>query len=169
MEVDLIDWLNRELRERGWSQRELARRAGVSGATISQVLSMQQRPTWEFCASVARALRVPVDDLFVLAGLKRPPAEPIREEQEVLELLRSLPATARSVIITMLRAMVGYERAAVNEGRVFYGLEDDPLLLELVEEFRQLPDEWKEEAIAQLGVFRRLATLPAARMVGDEE
>ena len=45
---------------------------------------------------------------------------------------------------------------------------DEPLIHELVEEFRQVPDEWKPVAIEQIAQFRRLAELRPVRMVGEE-
>ena len=47
-------------------------------------------------------------------------------------------------------------------------LADEPLIRELVEEFRQVPDEWKPVAIEQIAQFRRLAELRPVRMVGEE-
>ena len=45
---------------------------------------------------------------------------------------------------------------------------DEPLIRELVEEFRQVPEEWKPVAIEQIAQFRRLAELRPVRMVGEE-
>ena len=45
---------------------------------------------------------------------------------------------------------------------------DEPLIRELVEEFRQVPDEWKVVAVEQIAQFRRLAELRPVRMVGEE-
>ena len=45
---------------------------------------------------------------------------------------------------------------------------DEPLIRELVEEFRQVPDEWKAVAVEQMAQFRRLAELRPVRMVGEE-
>jgi transcriptional regulator with XRE-family HTH domain len=47
--------------------------------------------------------------------------------------------------------------------------EDDYLIPELLEEFRQLPDEWKLAALEQVGTLRRLAELPPMRIIGGEE
>jgi transcriptional regulator with XRE-family HTH domain len=47
-------------------------------------------------------------------------------------------------------------------------LADEPLIRELVEEFRQVPDEWKPVAIEQIAQFRRLAELRPVRLVGEE-
>jgi transcriptional regulator with XRE-family HTH domain len=47
-------------------------------------------------------------------------------------------------------------------------LADEPLIRELVEEFRQVPDEWKPVAVEQIAQFRRLAELRPVRLVGEE-
>ncbi len=49
-----------------------------------------------------------------------------------------------------------------------WDLADEPLIRELVEEFRQVPDEWKAVAVEQIAQFRRLAELRPVRMVGEE-
>ena len=53
---------------------------------------------------------------------------------------------------------------AYSEGDVA----DEPLIRELVEEFRQVPDEWKPVAVEQIAQFRRLAELRPVRLVGEE-
>jgi hypothetical protein len=45
----------------------------------------------------------------------------------------------------------------------------DFLLEELVEEFHGVPDEWKEVALEHVRTVARLSTLPAVRMVGDDD
>ncbi|MEJ2736443.1 MAG: helix-turn-helix transcriptional regulator [Anaerolineae bacterium] len=46
---------------------------------------------------------------------------------------------------------------------------DDYLIPELLEEFRQLPDEWKLAALEQVETLRRLAERPPVRIIGGEE
>jgi transcriptional regulator with XRE-family HTH domain len=73
MSDELANWLNEKVKEVG-SARELARRAGVSHTTVSEVMSGVRKPTFEFCDAVARALHVSPERIFRLAGLlpKRP-------------------------------------------------------------------------------------------------
>lgn len=47
--------------------------------------------------------------------------------------------------------------------------EDEALIRELIEEFRQVPDEWKEVAIQQVAQFRKLAELRPVRIIGEED
>jgi transcriptional regulator with XRE-family HTH domain len=49
------------------------------------------------------------------------------------------------------------------------GQEDDFLVAELLEEFRKVPDEWKEVAVHHVRTVARLSTLPAVRFVGEAE
>jgi transcriptional regulator with XRE-family HTH domain len=54
------------------------------------------------------------------------------------------------------------------EGHPIGDLADEPIIRELVEEFLQVPDEWKAVAVEQIVQFRRLAELRPVRMVGEE-
>ena len=169
VENDLIPWLNQQLAEWGWSQRELGRRANVSGATVSEVLAGNRRPSWDFCAAIARPLNVDPDDLFVLAGLKRPPPAPVAEEHEALAIIRKLPQSVREVVISMLRGLAREGRPQVSEELAPYRWDEEPWVREIVEEFRQVPDEWKEEALRQVTFVRQMSTRPSARFVGEDE
>lgn len=53
----MIAWLIQSLETRGWSQRELARRASISQSSVSDVLSQKRLPTWDFCAAIAQERR----------------------------------------------------------------------------------------------------------------
>jgi transcriptional regulator with XRE-family HTH domain len=76
---ELAEWLVARLQERGWSNSELGRRAGISGAMVSYVVSGQQNAGVAFCRGVAAALDEPPERVFRLAGLL-----PAREEREEL-------------------------------------------------------------------------------------
>ena len=62
-------WLLVEMKERGWSQSELARRAGVSPTAISDVLSGRRNIGKDLATSIAEALRIPAKQVFSEAGL----------------------------------------------------------------------------------------------------
>lgn len=158
-------WLVKEMDSRGWSVRELSRRAGTSHTTISQVIAGQRRPTYKFCIQIARALHVPDDDLLVLAGLKRQPLQPLEDEQEMIAILRALPAQMRQTIVTMLRALAG---SLTGQPPTLATDQDDVLNRELLSEFERVPDEWKQEVINQARMLSRLAEHPPARFIGDD-
>ena len=169
MENTLATWLNKEIEDRGWSQRELARRANISHTTISQVIAEVRQPSWDFCASIARALGEPVDHVFVLAGLKRPPLPAVEEEKEALGILRGLSASVRQSAMTMLRALAREEGTAVGESRIPYLVQDDAYIRELVTEFQKVPEEWRDVVIDEVRRVQRFSSLPPARLIGEDD
>jgi transcriptional regulator with XRE-family HTH domain len=121
----LAQWLQTQLRTSGLTQQAASVHAGVSAATISQMLNQGHIPRIEI--------------LFRLADYFQTPRE------QVLRIAARMPV-----------------------GDDPHG-EDDYLIEELVEEFRQVPDAWKEEAVRQIAMFRRLAEMPSVRFIGEEE
>jgi transcriptional regulator with XRE-family HTH domain len=63
------DWLERELGVRGWNLSDLARRAEVSDATISRILSGTRNAGPEVCVAIAQALNYAPELVFRRAGL----------------------------------------------------------------------------------------------------
>ena len=122
----LAQWLQNELRARGLTQAAASTHAGVSPATMSQILAQDHIPTMEI--------------LFRLADYFGTPRE------NVLRIAARIP-------------LPGDEPAD----------EDEAIIMELLEEFRQVPDEWKPVAVQQVEMFRRLAEMPTVRFIGDEE
>jgi len=69
------EWVNSEVERRGWSFRETARRAGLSATAVSQVVGGQANPGLDFCIGLARALKIPPEQVLRRAGLLPPRAE----------------------------------------------------------------------------------------------
>ena len=76
MNDEFIHWLDSEMKRRGWSQRELGRRAGISQTTVSLVIAGVRVATPEFCLVVARAFEMPGDDVLRRAGHLPAPLDP---------------------------------------------------------------------------------------------
>lgn len=68
MEIAFVPWLVAELEDRGWSQRQLAKRASMSATSVSQVITEQRDPSPDFCIAIAHALRLPPEDVLRRAG-----------------------------------------------------------------------------------------------------
>jgi transcriptional regulator with XRE-family HTH domain len=83
--TSFIDWLDRELAERGWNDYQLAHRAGLSHSVISKA-RRGHTPRWEACAAIAGALRLPAELVFRRAGL----LPPLPEDESALAELRAL-------------------------------------------------------------------------------
>jgi len=99
-EQTLAEWINAEVQTRGWTKRELARRAGVSPPTISKVargerLYIEQR-TWE---GLARALGMTVREVMARAGVTPDYGEVLPEVAEWSNELRAFnPALRRQTV-----------------------------------------------------------------------
>ena len=160
-------WLSARLDDEGWTMRELARRAGISHATVSHVLGGQQRPTTGFCTAIARPLGLPVDELLALAGLRPSLPAPVLEEREAVRILRALPPSVRTTVLAMLRGVDPERRTrALNDTPPTYQL--DPASQEILDLYQQTPDELRPEFLAQMRMFDRLARRPTARIIGEE-
>jgi len=172
---DLTQWLSEEVDRRGWSYREIARRGGLSSGAISNVMTGNASPGWDLCLGLARALDVAPEEVFRKAGLLPALPPDVEEEQQVVRILRSLPAGVRRTVATMLRGLSGEqatgvpdpglaEAASTAEARVAYSTMSD-LERQLLDEFRQLEPAWQRialEEIARLNEYQ-------ARVTGDEK
>ena len=83
MAKNFTDWLDNELDSRSWSRAELARRAGVTESSLSLIYSGAREPGTKVCDGIAKAFRIPPDNVYRIAGLL--PSQP-STNQDVKEL-----------------------------------------------------------------------------------
>jgi transcriptional regulator with XRE-family HTH domain len=96
------DWLLNELNKQGWSQNELAKRAGISHGTVSNIINGNKGVGQDSLIAIARALKLPADLVFRKAGLL-PPAVDIDEAAEaLLHKIMNLPPEKRKQVIDFL-------------------------------------------------------------------
>lgn len=87
MSEELIKWVNRQLRIKDISQRELAKKAGVSHSLISNAMRGERPVTWDFCKAVSRGLNEPIWDVLKLAGFLDNIPQEISQTEEVKTLI----------------------------------------------------------------------------------
>ena len=95
--------INDALTARGWSQKRLEIRSGVSQQHISQIVNGERKPGITTVVKLARALDVSLD---WLAGL--PPREPGAlepDEEELLKAYRELDEAHQGVVLNMVRGL----------------------------------------------------------------
>lgn len=85
MKTDFGEWIQSMIDERGWSQSELARRAGTTSTTVSRIISKERLPGVEFCRGVAKALGMRDIEVLQRAGLADP--EPPSDTPSVREMI----------------------------------------------------------------------------------
>lgn len=124
---------------RGWLRTELEER-DLTQAQVAVYAGVGQATI----SDILRKGHVPkVDTLFRLADYFHVPRE------RVLRLAGHLPPAAD----------------AQDEAEAY----EDPLVEALIEEFRRVPDEWKQLVVEQVIQYRRMAELRPVRIIGDEE
>ena len=64
----LSEWLTIEIEQRGWSIREVARRAGLSHTAINNVLTGEVQPTLDTYRGIGRAFDIPLESVLRRAG-----------------------------------------------------------------------------------------------------
>lgn len=69
MNETFVEWINKAMRENGWYQADLAKKAGVSKATISDISAGKIEPGFSVCVRLAKALSLPVTEILRVAGL----------------------------------------------------------------------------------------------------
>jgi transcriptional regulator with XRE-family HTH domain len=122
----LAEWLKGQIEANDLTQQKVSVYAGVSGATLSDILNRGHIPRIEL--------------LFRLADFFETPRE------QVLRLAARMPIEGSDPVD-----------------------EDDYLIQDLLEAFRQVPDDRKPLVLQQVQLAVRLATLPPARLIGEEE
>ncbi len=105
---NFLVWLNNKIRENDWSQRELAKRAGISHSAIANVMSGLREPTLDFCKAMAKAFNERPETVLRIAGLLPTSVALVddldEEEGELIELWRSVPpGDAREFLIRLVR------------------------------------------------------------------
>ena len=97
------------LRERriakGWSEKELAIRAGISSTQVHHLETRQRRWNEDMKARLSAALGCAPDDLFV--DPNGPPPEPsnlVALEHSLAETWSAIPSDIRPKVLEMLRA-----------------------------------------------------------------
>jgi transcriptional regulator with XRE-family HTH domain len=69
---EFSDWLDTELSKRNWTRADLAKAAGISQSSLSLIYSGNRKPGNDLCESIARALKLPPEEVFRRAGLLPP-------------------------------------------------------------------------------------------------
>lgn len=145
------DWLRIKLRERGWSESELARRAGVSRSAINLITNEKTSPGYEVASGIADALGLRREDVFRIAGLL--PSLPENSDKAVLEeaveIIRQLPVNEQKDVLDYARMRLRRASQNSNEDNILVRFIKDEQHTDYSEVARKLKLS-QEELIALL-------------------
>lgn len=118
MDINFVTWLTVEMDKRGWSNSELARRAGITPSNVSMVISGTRQPGWDFCAKIARPLGHSPEHVLRQAGLlpalPAPDGDPLLSE--ILTLAKSLNADERRRLARVAQLYLTEQRERYKTG-----------------------------------------------------
>jgi transcriptional regulator with XRE-family HTH domain len=108
VDTEFVPWLAKEMEKRGWTQTELARRAGIVPSYMSMVMTGLKRPSTGACVKVATALGMSPERVLRIGGYLPPVTEErLREFDHVAQVLASLPdGPIREEAIAAIMAIV---------------------------------------------------------------
>ena len=101
-------WLSSELDRRKWSQRKLARQAGLSQSFVTQVLAGRHSPSVNFCVKVAQVFDVSPIYLLQLADILPDTPDLTGSDlgpitNEILELIQDMSPDAKRQVLDFIR------------------------------------------------------------------
>lgn len=105
--IDFGKWIEQEIEKRGWSMRELARRADLSSGGISDVINGFSKPGLKFYRGIAKAFKIPLEHVLQKGGVI--PYQ-LDEEMEILNYFRELQQADRQRLLDIAHAF--YEARA---------------------------------------------------------
>lgn len=101
-------WLLNILREREMSQSELARLAGISKGTVSNLINGTSGIGQDSLVAIARALRLPPDLVFEKAGIFAPKNELSPIKRALLHVAQDLPDSDIELALGLLEKRAEY-------------------------------------------------------------
>lgn len=96
-----IAWLDNELSNRGWSDSQLAKRAGITHPVLSKARNGTQAIGFEACIKIADALNLPPELVLQNAGLL--PQSDHAESSEISHIYQQLEPEDRQRILDIAR------------------------------------------------------------------
>lgn len=121
--IDFSDWLNREMENRGWSQSELAKRAGLSRQAISDYINRKRKkPDENSLEGLAHAFQIPLEVIYRASGILPQPAEWTSDRAEWEGSFDMLTPEDRAELLEIARLKIERKkRATANHLKVDTG------------------------------------------------
>jgi transcriptional regulator with XRE-family HTH domain len=106
--IHFSQWLQGEMRKRGWTQAKLGRAASLKKDGISKLINGRCQPEPATLQAISRALDIPVETSYRAAGLLPPLTETGYDEtaEQVIYLFRKIKdPRRRKIAVKMLRVL----------------------------------------------------------------
>lgn len=108
--VDFADWLSEQMKANALTPASLARHSGMSEGAISHIFSGRRKPGFEFCVSIAPALRQKPEAVLRAAELLPPLAENDQVLEQFSHKLGLLPPEGQKHVLEFLDFLLSKEK-----------------------------------------------------------
>ena len=104
MDSNFVKWLTAQMRERNWSQADLARASGVHKQIIHYYLTKSAKaPHAHVLAKIAYALELPVEQVYRAAGFLPRPPDISETIEQILHEMEDMPERDRQEVLAFIR------------------------------------------------------------------
>lgn len=104
MDIDFPRWLAEQRKERGWSQSDLARAAGIDRQLISAYEGYKRKYFDEtILQKIAKGFKLPTETVYRAAGFLAPEKEENEKIAEIKHLMEDLPLEVQEDIAEYVR------------------------------------------------------------------
>ena len=112
----LAVWLNEQTSHRGWTLRQVARKAGVSHTTVIKIANgVHSNPETKTVAGLAKAFGADPVEICRLAGILPPQRSvsdsraeyTVSDEVRLVQLYRELPEDERGLVMELIERLTG--------------------------------------------------------------
>ena len=100
-----IDWVRDGMRERNWSQVDLARHAEMTRQSISALITGKNKPGMKICTGIARAFNLPPEEVHRKAGLLPPQKQNNERTVELKYIFNQLDNHHQELVLNMVRSI----------------------------------------------------------------
>ena len=111
----LGDFLRQQREANRLSLRQLADAAGVSNPYLSQIERGLRRPSAEVLQSIAKALRISAETLYVQAGILSPDDTEVRSVEHSIRADSGLTQRQKDALVDIYRSFRGSNGAPADE------------------------------------------------------
>ena len=102
--IELSEYLQEALNEKGWNSRQLAIKAGIDPGITARAINMQRMPRPKTLAAIAEALGRPTEEIYRVAGILPQSNNIPPEISRAMYQLEQLPEPLRSILTKMIDA-----------------------------------------------------------------
>ena len=106
MLMEFTEYVQSEMKKRGWSQADLSRQTGMTTGGVSMLLNQTRKPSPETLLTLSKAFQIPPESIFRAAGLLPPEPQLTEGTKMILYLFQQLSDEGKRDLISYARFLL---------------------------------------------------------------